>query len=82
VTLRASRCHWKKELSYQRDWCQKLNKCRPSHNVLIHVDAEVERNLLTARPTKLVEPPDRPRRSPAYDNMQLAGAEGAQVVDE
>jgi hypothetical protein len=44
-----------------KDWCQKLimNKCRRSHNVLIHMDAEDERDLRTSRPTKLAKSPDR-----------------------
>jgi hypothetical protein len=64
-------CRWKKEPRYQRGWCQKLNKCRHSHNVLLHLDAEDERDLQTARLAKPAEPPDGLKRSQMYDKRSL-----------
>jgi hypothetical protein len=74
----------RKKPNVQRYLCRKLRKCRHSHNMLIHVDAEDQRDLRMAKATKPAEPPDGPRRSPAYDNTRLAvvGVVRAQVVDE
>ncbi len=47
-------CKWIKEPRYHGG-----AGVRRNHNVLIHVDAKEERDLRTARPAELAEPPDR-----------------------
>jgi hypothetical protein len=79
-----NKCHRKKQLSGQEQLCQKLNKCRRGHNMLLHVNAEGQRDLPTAKADKLVQPPDGPTRSQAYDDTQLAVGDSVRghVMDE
>jgi hypothetical protein len=64
--------------------CQKLKKCSHGHNMLIHVNAENERDLRMLKVTKQAEPLDRSTKSLAYDDTRLpaVGVVHAQVVDE
>jgi hypothetical protein len=64
------RCQWKNRM--WNELCQEQNKCRQTHHRLLHVDAEDERSLQTARPAKPAKPPDRQRRSPAYSRAKAS----------
>jgi hypothetical protein len=64
------RCRWKNRI--WNELCQEQHKCRQTHHRLLHVDAEGERSLQTARLAKPAEPPDRLRRSPACKRAKVS----------
>ncbi len=55
------RCLWKNRI--WNELCQEQHKCRQTNHRLLHVDAEDEKSLQTARPAEPAEPPNRLRKS-------------------
>ncbi len=73
--IKHKKCKWRNKI--RDELCQEQNKCRRSHNRLLHVGAEVMRNLQAARSAMPAQPPDRPMGSPAacaFTGVMLAEA--------
>ncbi len=64
------RCRLKSRI--ENELCQRQHKCRQTHQRLLHVEAEGEKNTRTARLAKPAEPPDRPGRSQTHSRAKAS----------
>jgi hypothetical protein len=64
------RCRLKSRI--ENELCQRQHKCRQTHHLLLHVDAEGKKRQQTAMPAKPAKSPDRPGRSPAHSRAKAS----------